>query len=522
MRTDFDIAVLGSGFGGSLTSLCLQQDGKRVLLLEKDRHPRFAIGESSTPLANLLLEELAMKWGLPELLPLCQWGTWQKHHPKVSCGLKRGFTFHHHHPFTRWSPGDGRARELLVAASPSDAVADTHWYRPEFDELLAGFAIKRGVEFVDQFKLTGVDFTGSGARITGHSNTTGRVQTFSAGFVVDATGPRGALASILNLQESSHRWFQPTQSVFAHFTGVERFSEQFSNPPSLPYPPDDAAVHHVLPGGWIWVLRFNNGVTSAGGVWNQEAAVSLELDQTSNPWEQLMQALPSVRKCFKDATAVTPILHSPRLPYLTTSVIGGHWALLPAAAGFVDPLLSTGFPLNLFGIHRLCSLLGKTSGDKLAQGLAAYRADTLADLEVTDRLTSALYAATPNFELFKSLTLLYFAAASFSETARRLGRDNLARTFLLRDNPAFNNALNKICRLTLEIAANGDHSEESTRRITTEIHQAIQPIDIAGLTRQRVPPHYPVDLNDLFEGAPKLGATRSEIEAMLARCHLTP
>src|SRR5437867_4128092 len=69
MRADFDIAVVGSGFGGSLMAMIARQLGCSVVLLERGRHPRFAIGESSTPLANLLLEELARRYALPRLRP---------------------------------------------------------------------------------------------------------------------------------------------------------------------------------------------------------------------------------------------------------------------------------------------------------------------------------------------------------------------------------------------------------------------------------------------------------------------
>src|SRR5215210_3298586 len=91
-----DVAIIGSGFAGSLTALALRSLGYSVLLLERGRHPRFAIGESSTPLANLLLEELSDRYGLTRVRPLSKWGTWQRHHPAVGCGLKRGFSFFRH------------------------------------------------------------------------------------------------------------------------------------------------------------------------------------------------------------------------------------------------------------------------------------------------------------------------------------------------------------------------------------------------------------------------------------------
>src|SRR5580658_10056715 len=92
----YDIAVVGSGFAGSLLAMIARRLGRSVLLLEKGTHPRVVIGESSTPLSNLLLEELAIRYDLPELAPLAKWGSWQRSQPGVVCGLKRGFTFHHH------------------------------------------------------------------------------------------------------------------------------------------------------------------------------------------------------------------------------------------------------------------------------------------------------------------------------------------------------------------------------------------------------------------------------------------
>ena len=132
-----DVAIIGSGFAGSLTALALRRVGYSVVLLERGRHPRFAIGESSTPLANLLLEELSDRYALTRVRPLSKWGTWQRHHPDIRCGLKRGFSFFRHdfgHPFR----DDRRhARQLLVAASPHDEIGDTHWYRPDVDAFLA-------------------------------------------------------------------------------------------------------------------------------------------------------------------------------------------------------------------------------------------------------------------------------------------------------------------------------------------------------------------------------------------------
>ncbi|MCA9167813.1 MAG: FAD-dependent monooxygenase, partial [Planctomycetales bacterium] len=67
---EFDVAVLGAGFGGSLTALLLNRIGLRTVLIERSSHPRFAIGESSTPIADCVLRDLARRYDLPQLMPL--------------------------------------------------------------------------------------------------------------------------------------------------------------------------------------------------------------------------------------------------------------------------------------------------------------------------------------------------------------------------------------------------------------------------------------------------------------------
>src|ERR1700760_589533 len=70
----FDLAIVGSGFGGSLMAMVAHRLGLSVVLLEQGRHPRMAIGESTTPLSNLFLEQLSAKYDLPRIAPLAKWG----------------------------------------------------------------------------------------------------------------------------------------------------------------------------------------------------------------------------------------------------------------------------------------------------------------------------------------------------------------------------------------------------------------------------------------------------------------
>ena len=352
-----DIAVVGSGFGGSILAMIAHRLGRSVMLLEKGKHPRFAIGESSTPLSNILLETLATGYDLPDLAPLSKWGSWQRTFPQVACGLKRGFTFYHHTLGVPHGPDPDHQRQLLVAASPHNGIADTHWYRAEVDHLFVQQAQKIGVRYLDEVTLDSVSESGEEIHLQGRRKE--EAISIRAKFLVDATGPRGFLHHALKLRELALPGFPATQALFSHFTGVACIADQLSADTSgePPYPVDDAAVHHVFDGGWIWVLKFNNGVTSAGVAATDELAARLRLPECPAAWQRLLDLIPALKKQFADAKATRPFTHMPRVSFRSNAMAGERWAMLPSAAGFVDPLLSTGFPLTLLGVSRLSEII---------------------------------------------------------------------------------------------------------------------------------------------------------------------
>ena len=280
-RLDADVAVVGSGFAGSLIALALTRRGRRVVLVERGRHPRFAIGESSTPLANLLLEELADRYDLPRIRTFSKWGTWQREHPDVACGLKRGFTFFFHQPGHTFADTDEHNRQLMVAASPFDEISDTHWYRPDFDHALVREAQAEGVVYLDDTSLDAFDETGPRVMLTGTRN--GHPLHIVVGFVVDASGPCGFMHRVLNLEPATLRWLPHTHGLYSHFEDVDRWDRLLPSK-GTPYHPDDAALHHVFPGGWIWMLRFNNGITSAGAALTDDVASTLDLTKPEAAW----------------------------------------------------------------------------------------------------------------------------------------------------------------------------------------------------------------------------------------------
>lgn len=515
MSPSYDIAVVGSGFAGSLLAMIAHRLGRSVVLLERGVHPRVVIGESSTPLANLLFEELSTRYNLPALRPMAKWGSWQRAHPEVACGLKRGFTFHHHLLDGPPSFDPEHRDQLLVAASSHDEIADTHWYRADFDSFLVKEAQQLGVEYFDHVALHSLGNSGSEIRLRGARNS--RDIEFRARFVIDATGPRGFVHRALKLGEASLPGYPATQSLYSHFSGVRRLGDSTlsrTEGEQPPYPIDDAAVHHVFDGGWIWVLQFNNGITSAGVAATDELAAQLHLAEGAPAWQRLLDRIPALREQFANAHAERAFTHLPRLSFRSTTIAGNQWALLPSAAGFVDPLLSTGFPLTLLGVIRMAEIIERDwKSEHFAARLQEYAARTDEELRATAHLIGALYANMNNFDLFVALSLLYFAAASFSESARRLARPQLAPSFLLCTHPEFGSESERLCERASKSLTPGE-----SRQLIAEIYAAIEPFNVAGLGRLERRNWYPVDADDLLNAAEKLNATRNEIHALLHRC----
>jgi tetracycline 7-halogenase / FADH2 O2-dependent halogenase len=482
-----DLVIVGAGFGGSLMAMIGRRLGLSVVLLEQGRHPRMAIGESTTPLSNLVLERLCAKYDLPRIAPLAKWGSWQSTYPEIGCGLKRGFTFFHQ---------DG---ELLVAASPNDTVADTHWFRADVDHFLVLEAQQLGVDYRDCACIESVEVAERFAALSG------RIGEERFGFqtrlLIDATGPRGFLHRALQLEESPLPGLPATESLYSHFTGVSRTETSSAG---VPYPVDDAAVHHIFDGGWVWVLRFNNGITSAGVVATRALAAELALSEGEAAWQRLLARVPALEAQFKYAIACQPFRYMPSVSFRSRMIAGDCWAMLPSAAGFVDPLLSSGFALNLLGIERLAEFIGG------AGGLLSYAEQTESDLLAVSRLIGALYATMGNFPAFTAVSLLYFAAVSFSETAFRLGRPELALGFLL---PGAENLLERAHML---------RDAAGTRAFTDDVLRVINPFNLGRFGDPAMENRYPVRAEDLLEARSKLAVNREEIVAMLERTGFSP
>ncbi len=444
IRERADVAILGAGFAGSVLAMVLRRLGRSVVLVERGAHPRFAVGESSTPLANLVLESLAREYDLPRLAPLAEYGPWQRAYPHLVCGVKRGFTFFQHEEGRLFSPRPDRANELLVGANPSDDAADTHWFREHVDHFLLTEAQALGASYHDRTEVTAVAGAPGDWSLSGRRE--GEAVGLNASFLIDATGPGGALTRAFGVHSDAGDLLTHSWSVYSHFEDVVRFEDLYrasgGDADAHPYPCDAAALHHVLADGWVFVLRFNNGLASAGAVLDGARRRSDESRGSEEEWAAVLRRYPSVAAQFAAARPVRPFVRTGRLQRRARRAVGPGWALLPHAAYFLDPLFSGGNAHTLLGVERLGHLFrehwGRPSFDA---GLADYERALFREVAFLDRLIHGSYQAFGRFGLLAAYTMYYFAAAIHSEGRRRRGEAGPGDEFLFSHHPPFRAAL---------------------------------------------------------------------------------
>ena len=525
MRRSCEVAIVGSGFAGSLLARVLAVLGYDVVLLERGTHPRFAIGESTTPLANLSLERIAVRYGLADCHQLATHGRWLAKLPELRRGLKRGFTYYRHHPGEHFAERGLDSERLLVAASPEDALADTHWVRADVDHHFVQRAVAAGVEYLDRTELTSVRFAddGAGARLGGRRN--GEALELDAGFVIDASGPGGFLARQLGIPSGMERTQTRSALVFSHFADVRLMRDEAPSLPEGPYPDDWAAVHHLIDEGWMYSLRFDHGTTSAGFLLTPHGLASVDPSRGTDParlWRALLKRYPTIDRLFGAATPTMPIGFVPRVQHRLTRASGARWALMPHAYAFVDPLFSTGIAWGLRAVERLAlAFEDGASADRRPDAAMLERYDRAlsAEGDQIDLVVAGAYEALAHFDLFAAQAMLYFATVSFAEVSQRLGGGDGAawKGFLGVGDPVLGPVAGESLERRRSITrGTGDAGSAAERAAFVEwIAGAIAPRNVAGLADPARRNLYPVDLDVLVERHALLGMSRERLVAGL-------
>jgi FADH2 O2-dependent halogenase len=513
-----EVGVVGSGFAGSLLARVLAVLGYDVVLLERGTHPRFAIGESSTPLANLSLERLGIRYGLQDCYNLATHGRWLAHFPELRRGLKRGFTYYRHHPDQPFADRGLDSERLLVAASPHDSLSDTHWLRADVDHHFVREAVAAGVDYRDGVELTSAHVAPDSVRVSGSRD--GNQFELRANFLIDASGPGGFLARQLSIPSGLDRTETRAAIVFSHFDGVRLMKDVVPGMPDGPYPDDWAAVHHIIDEGWMYSLRFDDGVTSAGFLLTPRGAAALhspDATQAASLWHALLQRYPTLASAFAEATPLMPIAFRPVIQHRLTRAAGERWAMMPHAYAFVDPLFSTGIAWGLRAVERLALAFESAARNRRVPDpdvLTRYDAALSAEADQIDLVVAGAYEAMAHFDLFAAQAMLYFATVSFAEASQRLVPKESAawNGFLGVSDPVLEPlARDSLRRLRQITQGRGDIGTSAERRGFEDwIGHAIAPRNIAGLA-DPARNLYPVDFDALIEHHALLGMSRDQL-----------
>ena len=520
------VVIVGSGFAGAILARVARATGHDVTLVERGAHPRFALGESSTPLAAIALERLAARFGLDDLHALAAYGRWSARLPELRRGLKRGFTFYRHARGRPFENDESNRNRLLVAASPDDAVADAHWLREDVDAFLVRRAQAAGVRYLDRTALNALERCGGRSVLRGARPD--ESVRLTADLVVDASGPGGFLARQLHPEAALPAGALHTGLVYGHFRGAQPLRRVGGAAfPAGPYPDELAAVHHLLDEGWMYELMFDHGVVSAGFVIEgADALRSLAERPPAEAFHALARRYPSLAAQYEAAVPVRPVAAIPRLQRRLSRAAGDGWALLPHVFQFWSPLFSTGIAWSLLGVERLGLLLERASdpstagADRLTAGLERYDAVLRSEADHLRRLVEPAYRCRRDFDAFDACAQAYFAAASYSEARQRLcpaprecGGEWAWSGFLGATDPVLREIVEHASRLL---------ENRPPEPLVDTVRRVIAPRNLAGLAdpaRRRL---YPADPEALVAAAGLLGLTRDQMRSRLPRLRGEP
>jgi flavin-dependent dehydrogenase len=321
MNTNVDVLIIGAGPAGSTAAALLHREGFRLLVVEKQKFPRFVIGESLLPHSMDLLQEAGLLANAEE----------RKFMHKGGAVFLRGNETCNFDFSSQFTAGWSYTYQVP---------------RADFDKTLADAVAAQGVEILYEHGVTAVHFGDTHAIVT-IQDPTGALQTVTAKFVLDCSGYGRVLPRLLNLEEPSS--FPVREALFTHLTGDQR-----------PTGREEGKIWICLhPGGaWLWIIPFSDGRTSVGAV-----AEPVFFAKYPGTPEESLRAILDADPNARARLAGTKFLFSPqRITGYACSVkqlCGPRFALVGNATEFLDPIFSSGVTLALASANRAAKLTAR-------------------------------------------------------------------------------------------------------------------------------------------------------------------
>jgi flavin-dependent dehydrogenase len=341
------VLVIGGGPGGSTIAALLAERGRNVVLVEKDRHPRFHIGESLLPLNLPLFEKLGVKDEIERIaMP------------------KYGIEF--------VSPVHDKVVHYQFANAWDKSFPYSYQVRrSSFDHVLLKNAAARGADIVEGCTVTEIEFLPEGGAAVEARDADGRPHHWAASFIVDASGRDALVAKKLDLKRRNRK--HESAAIFGHFTGARR----------LPGKAEGNISIFWFDHGWFWFIPLLDGTTSIGAVCPPEYIKSRKTD-LNGFFSSTIALCPEIADRLKEAQLVGPITATGNYSYSADQMTGKSFILVGDAFAFVDPVFSTGVYLAMtmafFGADAVETCLREPRS--AARALARYEAATRRGLDV--------------------------------------------------------------------------------------------------------------------------------------------
>ncbi|MFY8215012.1 MAG: NAD(P)/FAD-dependent oxidoreductase [Chthoniobacterales bacterium] len=314
--TTYDVAVIGGGPAGSTAATLLAKRGRSVVVIEREKFPRFHIGESLLPFSMSALDRLGV---LPKLNAA---GFMPKHGAEIATGS-----------------GDREVRFYFKNGFQPQSDTAFQVERSRFDELLLDHAAETGATVHQSTAVESVDFDSTGSTLAIRHLNTGQVDSLRAQYIIDCSGRNTLVGSKFKLK----RTYPNLQkfAIYAHYDGVQ-----------MPEGIDGTLTRMVRADDhWFWLIPLSRTRTSVGLVMNTTKFKSLGAS-TEEVLAEAISALPGMSERMRGAVRVSPVVASGDYSYRNTKLCGDRWLLAGDAAGFIDPIFSSGVFLALLGGER--------------------------------------------------------------------------------------------------------------------------------------------------------------------------